>query len=81
MGCVGILQQRQHCTICAKWPIRPADEIYNAKPPKSPEVRDIHNAKLPARHFRTAESSSARGVVAPSAFWGPANLDDASHAG
>src|SRR5260370_13158764 len=24
------------------WPIRPAGEIYNAKPSKSPEVRDIH---------------------------------------
>ncbi len=38
----------------SKWPIRPAGEIYNAKPPKIPGVQDIHNAKLLTSLFRRA---------------------------
>jgi hypothetical protein len=62
-------------------PIRPAGEIYNAKPSESPDVGDIHNAKPRGSSIRRVEASSARDAIARSAFWEPASPGDGSHAG
>jgi hypothetical protein len=56
-----------HENICYR-PIRPAREIYNAKPSQLPRVRVIHNAKAPGSLVRTVEGSSVRDAVVLCAF-------------
>lgn len=55
------------------WPIRPAGEIYNAKPSKLLRGGLKQHAKPLTSLVRTAEGSSVRGAVARSAFWMPAD--------